>query len=130
MTPQIWRDLQSGLWALPNPKECLCRGTGWMLSNFGTWHKCPMHRKNAPHPEMNEGDDIQNLHLEALRASFRFYRNEARTLGFKGDWNRTLKGIIGSENPTPEEWVSAAEKFLDKMVDSWLQDEPQLHIPF
>lgn len=36
------------------PEECACHGSGWLLSQVDTWHKCPDHFKSQPYPE----DDI------------------------------------------------------------------------
>lgn len=33
-----------------DPDECLCR-SGWILSPFDTWHKCPVHFDGQRHPE-------------------------------------------------------------------------------
>jgi hypothetical protein len=39
-------------WAHPDSEyACGCRGRGWWLSEVDTWHKCPYHEPNAPHPE-------------------------------------------------------------------------------
>ncbi len=41
----------------PDPKQCGCHGTGWILSDFDTWHQCPAHHKGQRHPEdYQEGD--------------------------------------------------------------------------
>lgn len=36
---------------MPDPEQCLCRGSGWALSDVDTWHQCPIHYKNQRHPE-------------------------------------------------------------------------------
>ena len=33
--------------------KCRCQGSGWILSEIDTWHKCPDHFKNQPHPEFD-----------------------------------------------------------------------------
>lgn len=38
-------------WVNPDSAKCGCRGGGWWLSDVDTWHKCPCHAKDAPHPE-------------------------------------------------------------------------------
>ena len=50
-TDQDFRDLESGLWAEPWSETCPCRGSGWLLSDFDTWHRCPVHGRGVPHPE-------------------------------------------------------------------------------
>lgn len=37
----------------PNPGLCGCRGQGWLLSDFDTWHECRYHYQGQAHP----GDD-------------------------------------------------------------------------
>jgi len=34
-----------------DPTKCICRGEGWVSSPIGTWHKCPRHWDNHPHPD-------------------------------------------------------------------------------
>lgn len=34
-----------------NPEHCACRGSGWTLSNYDSWHPCPAHHRGQPHPE-------------------------------------------------------------------------------
>ena len=55
---QYYRDFCSGAWAERDPKDCLCRGRGWALSEVDTWHKCPAHYTNQPHPD-EESDEVQ-----------------------------------------------------------------------
>lgn len=33
-----------------DPNQCGCRGTGWFLSDYDSWHACPCHPHRA-HPE-------------------------------------------------------------------------------
>ena len=46
---QYYDHFKTGYWA--TIKNCACRGTGWHLSDVDTWHKCPIHFTNQPHPE-------------------------------------------------------------------------------
>lgn len=35
-----------------DPKRCPCHGSGWMLSDYDTWHRCYVHNNgHIPHPE-------------------------------------------------------------------------------
>jgi hypothetical protein len=43
--------LEGGTWAESDVKHCACRGGGWMLSDYDTWHKCPIHYDGQRHPE-------------------------------------------------------------------------------
>lgn len=51
---QYMRAVKSGYWQNPNPAQCGCSGKGWFLSEVDTWHKCPLHKPDAPHPESEE----------------------------------------------------------------------------
>lgn len=33
------------------PEDCRCRGTGWLLSEVDTFHRCRDHHTGQPHPE-------------------------------------------------------------------------------
>lgn len=37
--------------AVEDPEDCACRGSGWVLSQVDTWHKCPVASHAGPHPE-------------------------------------------------------------------------------
>lgn len=44
----------------PEADKCKCHGSGWALTDFDTWEKCPFHYKNhkdTPHPE----DDMPDM---------------------------------------------------------------------
>lgn len=60
---QYYHDVAcSGSWARENSDTCGCKGKGWWLSELDTWHQCPYHGKDVPHPE--EYDYEQELKLE------------------------------------------------------------------
>ncbi len=42
----------------PDVSKCLCKGSGWALSDRDSWHRCPEHwTKESRHPE-DEGPDF------------------------------------------------------------------------
>ena len=41
-----------------DPNICLCRGTGWMLSDWDTEHMCPAHYAGQMSPESLAYEDI------------------------------------------------------------------------
>lgn len=43
--------LRTAKWAEINPAACLCKGSGWVLSDADTWHNCVLHGAGVPHPE-------------------------------------------------------------------------------
>lgn len=59
---------------VPDPKECLCHGSGWVISDLDTAHKCHVHYKGQPHPE----DDYawEDDHEEAMRTDSAYRKRE------------------------------------------------------
>ena len=51
---QYYDDFRRGQWAQEDPKDCPCGGSGWALSDVDTFHKCPKHHTDQPHPEDHE----------------------------------------------------------------------------
>lgn len=43
--------IETGWASHPNKKHCNCHGSGWILSDWDTWHKCPLHYKNQLNPD-------------------------------------------------------------------------------
>lgn len=56
-----------GAWKDEDPKRCGCLGSGWFLSQVDTWHKCSIHKPDAPHPESFECEDDYAEHMETVR---------------------------------------------------------------
>jgi hypothetical protein len=42
--------IEAGYHSHRDPARCECHGSGWILTDFDTWHECPLHR-GRPHPE-------------------------------------------------------------------------------
>jgi hypothetical protein len=42
----------------PAAEHCSCRGYGWILSDYDTWHECRFH-KGLPHPEAPDDFDYE-----------------------------------------------------------------------
>jgi hypothetical protein len=56
-------------WVDEDEAACGCRGSGWWLSELDTFHKCPLHAPDAPHPldeEVPEDDALLGLPLDPL----------------------------------------------------------------
>lgn len=50
--------VSTGQWAQRSARRCPCRGSGWMLSDLDTWHKCPAHYVQGQHdPRDYEGEE-------------------------------------------------------------------------
>lgn len=56
----------STTWAHPEDDVCGCHGSGWWSSQVDTWHKCPYHKPDAPHPECDYYDLDDNGEPVAL----------------------------------------------------------------
>ena len=40
-------------------EECGCRGSGWILSPYDTWHTCFAHFEGQAHPDDQEAREIE-----------------------------------------------------------------------
>jgi hypothetical protein len=58
---QYYQSMCTSYWAHENPSTCGCGGKGWKLSEVDTWHQCPYHGKDIPHPEDYE-DELQDTY--------------------------------------------------------------------
>ena len=120
MDAQTARDLDSGLWAHPNPSRCPCQGNGWILSDYDTWHPCHLHGKDVPHPEMGEeyfapGTSYDfDGHLRTMQVNaYKLFREDARRLGFKGHFKNACKARLETSEPTGADWTDAAYEIYD-----------------
>jgi hypothetical protein len=105
-----YRDLESGVWAEANPYTCPCR-SGWLLSDFDTWQRCPIHGKSVPHPEDEDGSFDHGAHrLQLARTAYAQFRAEARQAGFRGSFKAACRAASGRYRPSIKEWVCAAEQ--------------------
>lgn len=101
-------DLDSALWNEQNPRLCPCRGSGWLLSDYDTWHRCCTHGNGVPHPEDDETEfDFEAHRVKIQREAFVAFRRMAREAGFKGHFRKAVEGL--AKNDSPEALVDAAE---------------------
>ena len=49
--------IRSGWDSDEDPKNCACHGGGWILSNYDTWEKCPLHEGRHPEDIAAEQDE-------------------------------------------------------------------------
>ena len=115
---ELYNGLQGGAWAETNPSKCPCRGRGWLLSDFDTWHRCPVHGGGVPHPEcLLEGEGETDFDWEAHslrvdREAFARFRKVAMDNGVRSKRGfRTLceRKLGDKDNPSPVDWIDAAE---------------------
>lgn len=98
------------VWAIPNPRSCPCNGSGWLLSDFDTWHACGFHGP-APHPEDEEGHesfDHEAHRLRGLRKAFVAYRE------MSGMDSKSFKAAVirkAGAGATPQQFVDVAQGF-------------------
>lgn len=112
MTQEIARDLESGLWAETNPFRCPCKGRGWFLSDFDSYHRCPIHGNGVPHPCDDEGTETFDAAEHAVRV--------ART-AFKTFYTRANK--VRAMTPVEFKSCCAAERLIRNGQDnvrSWV----------
>ena len=111
-------ELNSGRWANPNPSQCPCRG-GWLLSNWDTWHQCPLHGKGVPDPEdENENGerpefDRAGHDLYINRQAYAHFRNEAERAGMTRAAFRAAVTDMVAPTRTPADWVNAADEVAE-----------------
>ena len=105
------RQLASGAWAEINPTRCPCHGTGVMLSNLDSWHKCPIHRQDDHLGNLRRAFATfgeMAMEIAGLSKSDFLYRVEEgaqRQIGYDGASMSMLRGAL-----EPEVWVSIAEE--------------------
>ena len=116
MYEHAMRELQSGQWADLNPFTCPCR-SGWLLSDFDTWHRCPVHGHDVPHPEDDspsaEAFDSVANGLKVCREAYKIFRDVARRDGFKGNFKLACMSRIGDDR-SPKAWVNAADEVAEE----------------
>ena len=59
---QCYDNAKAGWWILEDASECGCRGSGWLLSQVDTLHKCYIHNDGQPDPEGGEYEDWKDYY--------------------------------------------------------------------
>jgi hypothetical protein len=119
-----FRMMESGQWAEINPSKCRCQGAGWVNSEMGTWHKCPIHGAGVPHPEWAHDEESGfnwNAHKHTLYvAAYTTFRGIARKHGFNGNFKEACRAIIGPKALAANhvDWVNAAETIATEAADN------------
>lgn len=113
------QELDGGRWAEHNPSKCPCRG-GWLLSDWDSWHRCPLHGKGLPHPEEcdNEGGrpefDYEAHTLHINRQAYVHFLNEAIRAGMTRESFKAAVTDAVAPTGTPAEWVNAADAVAEE----------------
>ena len=94
----IYNMAASGAWAVENPLDCACNGSGWMSSDVDTWHECPIHSfKGNPHPEYatedTDWDAIEELGVGTAGRLLKFIVTTARELGVDESGYRVVTNV-------------------------------------
>lgn len=108
----IYDNANSGAWETLNPYECGCKGSGWLLSDVDTWHKCRTHNLKASHPE-DEGEYTGNTLKQEARLAYKVYGDLSGMT--PNVFNTKVKKLMGSKflKATPENFLWAAEQVLE-----------------
>ena len=121
-------DLNTGAWAEANPSKCPCKGSGWLLSDYDTWHRCPRHGAGVPHPEdemTRETFDSAAHLLQVQRAAYEEFRNLAYAAGFKGQFTESVRRALRKVNPAPwtaVQWVDEAERQAEELATARIEE--------
>lgn len=124
MYHNIAAELDSGAWAEIVPAKCPCRG-GWLLSDYDTWHRCPIHGNGVPHPE-DEGADFDYVghNIRIHRAAWRALqeRSGLDPKAFRSAVEDEITIRVRTEPfvASPENFVALAEKVSDELVNEAL----------
>jgi len=121
MNAAIMRDLESGAWSAVDPDDCPCHGNGWLLSDFDTLHRCPVHGKGVPYPE-DEGDGVPFNYAEhkllMYRQAYLMFENDARHCGFNGNFKEACRSYLKTTSPTPQDWVEVAKAIASDLIET------------
>ena len=120
MNANVMSELDSGAWNCLNPSTCLCNGSGWLLSDFDTWHKCQTHNQGQPYPEDDESDfDYEAASLENYRAAYRAFCEDSGI--WMRDFNKMVRARLSGDN-SPANWVNVAERLASEIVTERLEE--------
>ena len=108
------RELNAGSWAEPSYIACPCRH-GWFLSDLDTWHRCPFHGRDVPHPEDEQAQfDYAAHQIRMLRQDWRLAQERSGLS--RAAFRRCVSVAVRHlQAPTPTEWVTAAWAISDEM---------------
>ena len=106
MNAEIMRQLDSPLWNEINPHDCLCRGTGWMVSDWDTYHRCQTHHRGQPHPEDDRPQDWSAIWIANQRAAWRTWQELSGH--DRADFRRLVEAASPTTPAEPRAWLDAA----------------------
>lgn len=114
MNGNTMRELDNGRWSEIVPSQCPCRG-GWLLSDYDTWHRCPLHGKGVPHPEDDGAEfDFDAHHVQIHRAAWVALAGQAGLdLPCFGAAVKAVARATGAHPETPVEWVALAAEVAE-----------------
>lgn len=109
--------LDTAVWNDIDPAKCPCRGSGWLLSDYDTWHRCRTHGIGVPHPEdEHTAFDFVAHDLAMHRKAYAHYRDAAKRAGFKGDFKVACRKEAGGDLTNKADWVKAASLVASEWV--------------
>lgn len=113
----LYNELESGGWSDINPFICECKGSGWLLSDLDTWHKCNTHySKNIPCREDFDNCDLSEKEIQEYNELVKshFVKNCVNAI----DWY--LEDVPNSENAklTLENALILSRDSLKEKIDA------------
>ena len=123
MNNETMRELDNGMWAEMNPSKCPCNGRGFLLSDYDTSHRCPIHGKGALCMEDTEhmtDAEIETAtkaegarRLAMMRGIFLALANEA--LDLLGSKAAVMKAVrLVRKGTTPKDYVDAVDMVVSE----------------
>lgn len=116
-------EIRRGVWADPNPNRCGCRGGGWWVSDFDSWHRCPFHGDGVPTPECDYPEEARDDYDRGAHErricvdAYRHFRDEGVRLGVTPDvFEAICRCDLGAGEHTPREWVDAANVAVEELA--------------
>ena len=108
MNAQIARDLDSSLWNEINPKDCPCKGYGWLLSPFDTFHTCQTHYRGQICSEDMDTCGMTDAESDEFFAEVNLIADVARWENYRAAWLMWES----ASGRTPEAWVAEVQAAL------------------
>ena len=102
-----------------NPSKCPCQGRGWFLSDYDTWHRCPIHGVGLPHPEDEDAQWTSQQtwvhHRDYCREAYKYFWRQSglssREFLLKCTDEVKLRWDFV---PHPHQWVDAADAVAER----------------
>jgi hypothetical protein len=119
MNAETMRQLDGPLWNEINPHDCPCRGTGWMVSDWDTSHRCQTHYLGQAHPEDERVEDWSAITIANQRTAWRAWQE------LSGHPREVFRRLVEDVSPTlpanPRAWLDTARRVSQAAQDAALE---------